>query len=256
MRNTYLQSLIKKISKKRGKLIYSDELKTLSRALMGKQYSNAKAYKLIYYLKNKWYLISLKKNIFYVKLPEDFLSEEAIIEDRYRPILYNHCKSSLWTKRYIGGEKALEMHYSNFEIPEIVLVVNQEKQSKEMALAMQSIQFKKYTAKGKNLFNKFKKHTSKIKIGRYNFPIASKELSLLECMYNHDEMFHKDTDIMVKKVIKRSTQFDIDIIAQLVKLGKHHTSINRLYKIAKKTNKTFAKQLSEIIKRYSFFLDI
>jgi len=75
-------------------------------------------------------------------------------------------------------------------------------------------------------------------------------------MYNHDSMFDKSTNILVKKVIKRSTQFDIQTIVQLIKIGKHHTSLNRLYKIAKENNKTFAKQLNEIIKKYSFFLDI
>lgn len=93
-------------------------------------------------------------------------------------------------------------------------------------------------------------------MGKYSFTLANKELALLECMYNFDEMFDKTTYETVKKVIKRSKHIDIDTITHIIKLGKHHTSINRLYKIAKDVNKTFAIQLADIIKRYSFFLDI
>lgn len=256
MRNSYLQSLIKKVEKMKGKLIYSDKLKSIIKHLMKENYHDTKAYKLIYYLKNKWYLISLKKNIFYIKAPEQIFHEEDIIEHRYRPILYEHCTVSLKKQRYIWWVKALEIHYHNLAIPDNILIVNEKKQSKEMALASQAIQFKKYTNQWTNLFKKFKKHTIKVKIWKRTFPIANKELALLECMYNHDSMFDKSTNILVKKVIKRSTQFDIQTIVQLIKIGKHHTSLNRLYKIAKENNKTFAKQLNEIIKKYSFFLDI
>ena len=86
--------------------------------------------------------------------------------------------------------------------------------------------------------------------------LANKELALLECMYNHDDLFDAYAHDLVKKIIKRSTQLDTHTITQIIKLGKHHTSINRLYKIAKETNKTFAMKLHEIIKRYSFFLDV
>ena len=256
MKNSYLQSLIKKIEKKTRKLIYSDELKSLIKNLMQENYHDTKAYKLIYYLKNKWYLISLKKNIFYVKKPDEIYDENEIVEKWYRSILYEHCRSTLHTKRYIWGLKALEIHYNNFEIPDKILIVNEKKQSQEMALALQAIQFKKYTSRWNNLFKKFKKYTKKTKIWRKIFAVANKELALLECMFNHDDMFNKEVYIFVKKIIKRSTQFDIQVISSLIKMGKHHTSINRLYQIAKENNKTFAKQLAEIIKKYSFFLDV
>ena len=53
MRNTYLQSVIKKLKKRHNKIIYADELKALIEKLMKEEYSDTRAYKLIYYLKNK-----------------------------------------------------------------------------------------------------------------------------------------------------------------------------------------------------------
>ena len=125
-----------------------------------------------------------------------------------------------------------------------------------MVVATKAIQCKKYTARGQNFRPKFKKFSNKVKLGKQTFLIANKELALLECMYNFDDMFDAATHDMVKKVIKRSTHLDVTTITQIIKLGKHHTSINRLYKIAKEVNKSFAEKLNEIIKRYSFFLDV
>lgn len=89
------------MQKKRGKIIYAEEVKQIISQIMKEAYSDTKAYKIIYYLKNKGYLISIKKDIFYCKLPEDHLSEFLILEDRYRHILHRHCTSGLEKKRYI-----------------------------------------------------------------------------------------------------------------------------------------------------------
>ena len=87
-----------------------------------------------------------------------------------------------------------------------------------MVVATKAVQFKKYTSKGENYFTKFKKHTIKVKMGKYSFSLANRELALLECMYNHDELFHASTAALVKKILKRSTQLDTTTIAQIIKL--------------------------------------
>ncbi|USN54528.1 MAG: hypothetical protein H6765_08490 [Candidatus Peribacteria bacterium] len=93
---------------------------------------------------------------------------------------------------------------SNFELPDNILIVTPDKQSKESVVATKHIQFKKYTTKNENYFPKFKKFTHKIKMGKYSFSVANRELALLECMYNYDETFDRYTYEFVKKVIKRS----------------------------------------------------
>lgn len=100
-KNSYLAELIQKLKKRRHKIIYSDDLKKIIAKIMKEEYTDKRAYKLIYYLKNKGHVLSIKKKIFYVKLAEDHISEHLILEDRYRYILHHHCKASTDNHRYI-----------------------------------------------------------------------------------------------------------------------------------------------------------
>ncbi len=255
-KNSYLAELIKKLKKWRHKIIYSDNLKSIIEKTMKDEYTHKKAYKLIYYLKNKGYLLSIKKEIFYVKLAEDHISEDLILEDRYRYILHHHAKGSTDNQRYIWWLKALELWLNNFSIPDDVQVVNPKKQSKEIVVAGKTMQFKKYSSKKENYFKQFKKHTHKVKMGKFSFPYSSLELAILECLYNFDEIYDRYTYEVIKKVIRKSTNFDLERLSKILKIWKHHTSINRLYKIAKKENKTLAAKLLPIIKKWSFVLDV
>lgn len=115
---------------------------------------------------------------------------------------------------------------------------------------------KKYTSKKENYFSVFKKFTTKTKIGKFSFPHAKRELALLECLYNFDEFDDRYTMELVKKVCKRVKDLDFKLLASIIKLGKHHTSLNRLYKITKKINPSVAENLAPLIKQYSFFLDV
>lgn len=53
MKNSYLQPIGKILTKRSKKVIYADELKGVIGRVMKDQYSDKKAYKLIYHLKNK-----------------------------------------------------------------------------------------------------------------------------------------------------------------------------------------------------------
>ena len=223
---------------------------------MKEEYTDKRAYKLIYYLKNKGHVLSIKKKIFYVKLAEDHISEHLILEDRYRYILHHHCKASTDNHRYIWGIKAVELHLRNFEIPDHIQIVNPKKQSKEIVVAGKTMQFKKYSSKDVDYFKQFKKHTDKVKMGKYSFPYSKIELAILESLYNFDEVTDRYTYEIIRKVIRKSTNLDMDRLAKILKIGKHHTSINRLYKMAKKENKTLAEKLLPIIKKWSFVLDV
>lgn len=100
-KNSYLAELVKKLKRWRHKIIYSHELKTIIKKTMNSEYTDKKAYKLMYYLKNKGYLMSIKKEIFYVKFAEDHISEDLILEDRYWYILHHHAKTATDNNRYI-----------------------------------------------------------------------------------------------------------------------------------------------------------
>lgn len=100
-KSSYLNEISIKLKKRRHKVIFSKELKSLIQKVMTSEYTDKKAYKQIYYLKNKGYILSIKKDIFYIKLPEDHISEDLILEDWYRFILHHHCKGRTDNKRYI-----------------------------------------------------------------------------------------------------------------------------------------------------------
>ncbi len=224
--------------------------------VLGDEYTNTKAYKFLYYLKNRGYLMPIKKDIFFVKLPEDFIAESLVLEDYYWDILHQHCTHNLGKKRYIGWLVALELQRNNREIPESLQIVNPTKQAKETIVTGKHVLFKKYTTKTTNHFPRFEKWTTKVKIGKHSFPVANLELALLETLYNYDSTSAVYAREAVKKVLKKISPQRLPMFEQIIKLGKHHSSINRLYKLAKTLNPPLAEWLGEVIKRNSFFLDV
>ncbi len=256
MRNSYLQPVADKLQKRSNKIIYIDELKAVIKTIMADQYTDQRAYKLIYHLKNKEYLISLKKNIFVATKPTIVISMDALIEDYYRMILHQHCNESVGKNRYIWWVKAMEFQLKNLDIPDEILIVTEMKQGNEIIVWDKSASFKKYTSKKVSLFPTFKKHLETIKFGKYSFKYACKEIAILETLYNFDKKVNRYEYEIVKKIIKKNKQRAVEIFENIIKIGKHHTSINRLYDIAKQENKALAEKLITIIKKYSFILDI
>lgn len=256
MRNSYLQPIADKLQRRSKKIIYVDSLKKLIESVMKEQYSDKKAYKIIYHLKNKGHLVSLKRSIFYIKKPADIYSDDVLIEDRYWTLLHNHCQRSHKKKRYIWWIKALELNFQSLEIPDEVLVVTEKKQWTEVILWEKTVNFKKYTNNWDYLFPLFFKHTEKVKIWRYSFRYATKELAVVETLYNFDKLLDRYAYEMVKKILKKTKQRDISVWESIMKSWKHHSSINRLYDIAKKQNPTLAEELLTSIKRFSFVLDM
>ena len=91
MKNQHLPSIIKKITRRSNKIFTSIEIKKTIQSVVLDEYTDKRAYKIIYYLKKKGYLISIKKTLFFVTTPEKELTEELIIEEYYWQLLHNHC---------------------------------------------------------------------------------------------------------------------------------------------------------------------
>jgi hypothetical protein len=53
MRNKYFNNVVKKVLKYRGKLIDLSKLKKNIESILAEDYSDQKAYKMVYYLKNR-----------------------------------------------------------------------------------------------------------------------------------------------------------------------------------------------------------
>jgi len=257
MRENYFNIVVKKILKEKWKIIWPEKIKKIVQNVLAENYSDQKNYKVVYYLKARWYLLSLKKDVYFIKEKEDNITNADLIEKYYWTILKKHCESYLGKSRYIGGIKALELNMSNFDIPDTIDIINPLKQSKEVVLKDRSVVFKKYSMKNWDLFKKTKKFLQKSKVWNTVFLISNLELSILESLYNPDILSEKYINEIIKKIIRKYKKtLNIDQIIDIIMLGKHHSSINRFHQLAKAVDPDFADKLWEIIKKHSFFVDI
>ncbi len=255
MKETFLNTTVKKILKNKNKIITTTKIKKIVQDIMDDNYNNNKAYKLIYYMKNRWYLISLKKDLFFVKTPNQNINEVELIETVYRDLLKQHCKQNLNNDRYISGIKALEINMSNFSVPEEIAISNPYKQSRETVIKWKIINFKKVSSSKSDIFKHFKKYTQKQKLGKYIFYYSNLELAMLESLYSPDILVENYNKELVKKAIKKYKKvINYTCLQEIIRKWKHHTSINRLYKVALSLDNKIAENIADIIRKESFFL--
>lgn len=254
MKNIHLPQIIKKLKRRTKKIIYIDALKSVIQEVMGEDYLDKRAYKILYYLKKKWQLVSLKKSIFFIKDPELVISEEQITEQYYRQLLHKHCNHVAWKNRYLWWLKALQIQFMDLSIPERIHVITENQQRQEVVVSEKIVQFKKYTARQELLFKKFKKFTIKQKLRTNTFLVANKELAVLEVLYSFDSFDNQFELEYIKKALKKHKNRDISVRENILKIGKHHTSINRLYELLLQAQPKVAGELMESIKRFGFVL--
>lgn len=257
MKNVFFDSIVVSLMKSKNRVVHIDSIRRIFSTIMGSAYSDKKMYKLLYYLKNRWYLITLKKNIYFIKLSDDTYNEEWLTERFYWTLVKQHCKDYLQSGRYIGWLTALELHMSRHDVPDEVMIVNMEKQATEIIMFDKKVLFKTYVSSGKNLFPLYKKHIVKVDVGRVSLPIVCMEIALLETLYNPSIVHKWYIDWLIKKILKKhKSSLDPSIWATVVKNNKHHSSLNRLYTLADSVDKKMADSISQIIKKYSYFLDL
>lgn len=256
MSNIVFDTVVKKLMKYKRKLVDGKKIWVLLKSSLAEDFSIQKMYKMIYYLKVRWYLENLKKNIFFVKDPDHIYTKEQILELFYRNIVKKHCSDFLKGNWYIGWLKALELNLASYDIPDELTIVNQYKQATEVIMFDKQVIFKTY-AKNKtdNLFKFFRKLTKKTKIWTQNFPIAGLELAIVESLYNPGMITQGYVNELVKKVIrKHHKSLDIKVRESILKKNKHNTSINRLYELSKSIDPEFSEKLKGLIKRYGYFI--
>lgn len=257
MRENYFNIVVKKILKERWKIIWPEKIKKIVRNILAENYSDSKNYKVVYYLKARWYLLSLKKDLYFIKEKTDKITDLDLIEKYYWNILKKHCDFYLGKSRYVWWLKALELNISNFDIPETVDIINPIKQSKEVVLKWKEVVFKKYSIKNWDFFKKLKNFLQKIKIWNVSFLVSNLELSILESLYNPDILSEKYINEIIKKIIRKNKKIlNLENIVDIIIVGKHHSSINRFYQLARMVDPDLTEKLWEIIKKYSFFVDI
>ncbi len=255
MKNESFQIVIEKIWKYRWKIITTEKIRDVIEQIMWESYSTNRMYKIFYYLKSRWYIIDLKKNFYFVKLPEDEINEEDIVDRLYRTILNKQIKNLTKWRRYIWWLKALEIALGIYTIPDEILIVNENKQWIENLILEKKILFKTYSSKKKNLFPFFYKETEKITIEREKINVALPELAILETLFNTSAIQKNYWEDLIKKRIRKNRKtFNIDIIEKCLKENKHNSSINRLSELVNSIDQELSKKLKTYIKKYGYIL--
>ncbi len=263
MANSYIEIIIKVLEKKIGKLITWGEIQSLQKELLGSSFNANKFYKLIYVLKNRGYLLELKNGLYLTSYPEAQVSPNADIkEEYYRKLLYTlikkHCKSDY----YIWWTKWLELYLKNNEMADSIEVINTLVTKKETIIWDYKLSIKPFYSEKNQIVKKSIRSTIKwkriqIDIWEKPFFIWPIELCLLESMYYNSKSNNGLQVELVKKVLKKyKNNLDLQFIKNIIQGGKYHTSINRLYRIAKPIDSILAKQLFQVIKTSSFMISL
>lgn len=257
MSTSYFNIVVKSLLKKSHKIYSWDQIWTIVQTILEDQYNDSKLYKIIYQLKNRWYLISIKKDLYYIKNAKDIYDPDTLLQTYYRPYLYRHCQQYVAWFWYIWWLKALQIMVHNLEILNNILIVTGDKQSQELILIDKYITTKSYTSKKKPLLKQLKPFTVSCTIQGKKMHRAWLELALLESLYNYDITHQSYIIEFIKKILsKYHKQIDYDVLTHIIKLWKHHTSLNRLYVLSKYIDETCTNKLALIIKQYSYFITV
>lgn len=247
--------IVNKLWKRSGKIINNSHIATIIEQIEEQTPTAAKVYKTSHNLKNKGYLMSLKKNTFLITNPKKQPDEDEIAILYYRDLLKQHCKEYLTGQRYIWWLKALEIHHQNYEVPDSIDIVNIKKNSLEVILFNKTVSYKTYTHKQGNFLPLIKKHLIIFKLGRHNFPIAPLELAMLESLHNpHSGQSQYIKEYIKKTIRKHKKTLNINFFELCLTNNKHHVGVNRIYQLAKGIDPVLADKLHTLLKKYSFII--
>lgn len=261
MQIRYVDPVVKMLSRKIGKLISDKELKSLQRKILGSEFDIKKFYKLVFVLKQRQFLVPLRKDLYIVSYPEnDEFTVTGMIEKLYRELLQKQIQKHCGSDYYIGSTKWLELSLWNYEIPNEIEVYNTRFSGVEPIFSDYRIYFKKYPlpkgtfyTKVKSCFRVAKKHRQKISIGGYDFSVGPVEVCALESLYYSGAATSTYQSELIKRVIKKYQNIrSRDIVKQVIKSGKHHTSLNKLHDIAKWVGDNFTETCNTIINTFGF----
>jgi len=244
---------VKKLLKNKNKILTISQIKDIYADIYEKT-PDAKLYKLIYQLKNKGYILSLKKDLFYIKKMEDDLTVDEIIEKNYWKYLKKYLKNQFWNNYFIWGLKSLEIWNNNFSVPDKIIIINPYKRSNEVLFKEKNIFLVNYSIKGfdnEKSFKFFKKQTTKLYIDSKSFNVANYELALLESLYSMPFEEEKYIIELVKKNIRKNwKKINLEVFEYFLKYWKYGSSVKKIYELALWIRPDFAEKIKSILKKW------
>ena len=265
MKKWYFNIFVEKILKRKWKLLSDEQIQKLVSESMGENYTRAKGYKLVHLAKNKGHIISLRKDLYYIPLSlaeigDITLSgeeqENNIIEKWYRTILHDHIKRYCDNKCLITWTTALHILLQNYEIPDTINLISPDKQAVETIVRDKKVAIKKMNAGKTSLYLQLKQHAKKVDIRGKSFYMTSLSISLLEALYANKENELLTIELSKKIIRKYWKQLDRNEIVSLLRKGKYHSSMNKLYKIARSIDEKYAQCIMDLIKKHSYRISL
>ncbi len=208
--------------------------------------------KLIYKLKAKNIIISLKAWVYIIpKWEDENLNKIDLIEKYYFKLLKKYITYFVWNDYYISWIKALEIHNKNYWVTDKIYIINRNL-NKKIVFWNYEIVFKtilwKDNWKKINLFNRFKNFIIKKNIEWFDFKISNLEMSLIESWLISDSINWFDITLLNKTIKKYHDFFDINIFYEIWKY-KYIMSFNRLKELSKNIDKKLYFVFLDIIKK-------
>ncbi len=245
---------VERLLKKKGKIIDNKSIEKIVSQIMGEKYTRTKSYKIVHQANIKGHLIILKKDLYYV--PQTKENETDIIAKWYWFILHLHIKQYIQGKWLITGITALHLYLHNYEIPDSISILSPNKQCQEVVVRDKITMIKKMNSGGTSLFPLLRKSASKITIHGKSFYTTSLIVSLLETFYANDHHSHTVNELGKKILRKHWKMLDREEAIVLLRKGKYHSSINKIYQLSRSIDDSYANHIMWIIKKHSYRISI
>ena len=243
---------VKKLLKNKHKILTISQIKDIYLDI--EESADSKIYKKIYNLKNKGYILSLKKDLFYIKKPDEDILIDDIVEKNYWKYLKKYLKEQFWVYYFIWGLKSLEIWNNNFSIPDKITIINPYKRSNEVLFKEKNLFLVNYSIKwfdNEKSFKFFKKQTEKLYIDWKPFNVVNYELALLESLYSMPFDEEKYILELVKKNLRKNwKRINLEVFEYFLKYGKYGSSVKRIYEIALWIRPDFADKIKNILKKW------
>ncbi|MDD3646284.1 MAG: hypothetical protein PHH06_02640 [Candidatus Gracilibacteria bacterium] len=243
--------IVNKLSKKCGKVIFKNDIFELIDPELKKE-NNTLVDKTIYKLKSQGVIVSVRNGVYIVpdKLDKN-LNEVDLIEKYYYNLLKKYISFTVGASYYISGEKALELHMKNFEIPEKIVVVNRSV-NKKILIGNYTIIFKTILStenqKKINLYSRLSRFTDSIYYNSIQFKVSNIELSLIESGVINDNENGLNISLITKAIKKYGGVFKHDTFREIAKF-KYIMSFNRLKELSRNINPSLSALFLDVIKQ-------
>ena len=246
--------IVKNLSKVSWKLFFKDDIFELIDPEKKNQYTSI-LNKTIYKLKAQNIIISIKAWVYLVPSEDDTdLNKIDLLDKYYIKLLKKIITKEVWSYYYITGQKSLEIHMKNYEVPEKIFIVNRNINkrikvwNKEIIFKTISWKIHSWTIKKINLYSKLSQYSTIKNIEWIDLKVSGIELALLETTLITDSTLWFDIWLLVKVLKKYSTVLNKEYFYEIWKY-KYIMSFNRLKELSKDIDEDLYELFLDIIKK-------